>query len=268
MRGAVFVETLRRTWKQTIYWGIGLGTLGAFMALALPLLDAIDFIGLVESMPPAFLGALGVGDDVSVLATRDGLMATAYFNRFMLVFVVYPVIMGLRVSVNEEDEGILDMMLSLPLSRGWLLLEKVAAYIVTLPFLAAFILGGIWLGNTIADTQLDMAIMTQLVIALLPVLIFLLCITVLLGALIGRRNIAVATITGFVILSFAIFTVGSMASDSFMADVANVSFFNYYNAIGVMQSGLSVTHLTVLLGLALAGIVVALWRFQTRDVNV
>jgi ABC-type transport system involved in multi-copper enzyme maturation permease subunit len=239
-----------------------------FIVLVLPVFDAIDFIGFIEALPPAMIGMMGVGDDLSVLATRDGLLATAYFNRFMLIFSVYPVIMGLRVSVNEEDDGILDMMLSLPIARAWLLVEKVAAYALTMPIMVAFILGGIWLGNSITNAGLDMVAMTQLCIALIPVLIFLLCVTVLLGAFIGRRNIAVAVITGYVILSFILYTIGSMAADSIMGDVANISFFNYYNAVQIMQNGLSVTNTLVLFGVAFIGLIIALWRFQARDVNV
>ena len=44
--------------------------------------------------------------------------------------------MGMRVTANEEDSGILDVVLSLPVRRWQVMVEKIAAYLVTIVMIA------------------------------------------------------------------------------------------------------------------------------------
>lgn len=60
--------------------------------------------------------------------TPEGIVAVSFFGKFALLFTAYPVVMGMRVTSNEEDDGILDVLLSLPVARWQVILEKFAAH--------------------------------------------------------------------------------------------------------------------------------------------
>ena len=212
MNGAVFTETLKQNWKQTIYWGIGLGAMVTIVVLMVPFFDGAEFVKLVESLPPALMRAAGVGDDASILATTEGFIAVGFFGKLALIFAVFPIVMGLKVISNEEDDGIMDSVLSLPIDRKQLIVEKFLAFMVMNAVVVVMIFIGLWIGvqAVSVDVEVNMQPLTDMVIQLMPILSFLLAVTIFVGALIPNRTLALGILTAFVVASFMIQTVGSM----------------------------------------------------------
>ncbi|NWG17934.1 MAG: ABC transporter permease subunit [Chloroflexi bacterium] len=267
MQGVVFVETLRRTWRQTLFWGLGLGALAALVVLMLPLFDAIDFAGILESMPPIMLQAIGIGDDMEFAVSPEGLIALGFFGKMALIFMVYPVVMGMRVTSNEEDDGTLDILLSQPIPRWRVMLEKFAAYLLTIFVLSLLILGGLWLGAGAVNIPLDPGRMAEASFNLLPTLTLVMVFTIFLGALFSRRQWVLALTTIFVVASFMLDSVGGLAKGSAAETLRLISFFNYYNPSGVMQYGLTWGNTVGMLAVSAALLAAALWLFQRRDVG-
>ncbi len=268
MVGAVFFETLRRTWQQTLYWGIGLGLMALVGVLAVPLLDALDYAKLLETLPPMLLQAAGIGDDMTFATTPEGMVALVFFGKFALFFVAYPVVMGMRVTTNEETDGILDVLLSLPVARARIILEKVAAYLLNMLFLTLIIFLGVWLGSRLIDIPLHTGRLVESTFNLLPTLTFVLAFTTFTGALLGQRPLALGVVTGFVLGSYMLDTIGGMAKESVVGSLRLLSFFSHYNPSGVMQYGLSWLTVAGLLALSAVLVAGAVWAFQRRDVGV
>lgn len=268
MQGAVFTETLRRTWPQMLLWGGALGLMSLSMMLAVPMLDALDFAGMLSVIPPLMLRAAGVGDNLNFVLTPEGLIAVGFFGKFALIFVVYPIVMGMRVTANEEHDGTLDVLLSLPVPRRRLVLEKFAAYALTIAGIAVLIFAGAWIGVHLVDIPLNIGRLAESSLNVLPTLIFVLAFTVFVGAALNRRGVALALVTAFVLVSFMLETVGGMAAGSAAESLRLLSFFNYYNAAGVMQHGLAWANVFGLLVVSAGLLGGALWAFQRRDVGV
>lgn len=267
MPGAVLTETLRRTWQQTLWWGLGLGLLGMVGVLVVPLLDAIDFAKMLETLPPIMVQAIGIGDDMTFALTPEGMVALAFFGKMALVFMVYPVVMGMRVTANEETDGIMDMLLSLPVERARIVLEKVAAYLLNMVFLTLIIFVGVWVGSLLIDVPLNIGRLVASTLNLLPTLTFVLAFTTFVGALLGRRSLALAVVTAFVLSSYMLDTIGGLAKDSAVGSLRVLSFFSHYNPSGVMQYGLSWGTVAGLLVLSVVLVCGAVWAFQHRDVG-
>ena len=117
MIGSVFLETWRQTWRQMLYWGLGLASLGLLVVLMVPLFDMQDMKELLESFPPFVLALIGVGSNLEIFATNEGFVAVGFFGKSALIFAVYPVVMGMRITADDEDSGIMDVLLSLPVQR-------------------------------------------------------------------------------------------------------------------------------------------------------
>lgn len=269
MQGVVFVETLRHTWRQTLFWGIALGALAALVVLMVPLFDAIDFATILERLPPIMLQAIGFGDDMEFAVSPEGLIALGFFGKMALIFMVYPVVMGMRVTSNEEDDGTLDVLLSQPVPRWRVVLEKFAAYLLTIFVLSLVIFAGLWLGASVVNVPLDLGRMAQASFNLLPTLTFVLTITVFMGALFSRRQWVLALVTGFVVASFMLDNIGGLAAKGSPGETLRLlSFFNYYNPSGVMQYGLVWTNTVGMLAISAVLLVAAVWAFNRRDVGV
>ncbi|MGB1286720.1 MAG: ABC transporter permease subunit [Aggregatilineales bacterium] len=268
MRGAIFTSTLQQSIWQMLYWGIGLSAMAVLVVTMAPLFNAMDFVGLLENMPPILIKSLGVGDDITVLGTPEGIIAFGFFGKMALLFVVYPVVMGMRVTSNEEGEGILDMVLSLPIDRRSVIIERFAAYIVTVIIIGLMITAGFVIGAGIVDIELDVTLLMIISLNLIPALVFVLALTVMMGAIIGKQRLALGIVTGFVIVSFMFQTLGGMI-DGTLGDIINgLSFFTYNSPGTIIQNGVNPMSAILLFGLSIIMLGIALFQFERRDIAV
>jgi beta-exotoxin I transport system permease protein len=266
MAWAIFKDTLRESMRITFIWGFGLAAMMVLMVLMVPTMAGINFVSLLEGVPPVMLASLGMGDDISVLATPEGLIAFGFFGKMALIFAAFPVVMGLRATSQEEAEGTLDMVLSLPIARWRVVLEKFLAYSIDIMILAAMMIIGLYIGIPLIDIELDTRKLTLLILNIVPVLIFVLAMTIFVAALISRRQQVVSIMTVFVIASFIIQTVGAMVTAAWMDVVEAFSFFTYYNIQRLLSEGIVALHIVILLVFAAALIGASLYAFERRDI--
>lgn len=266
MRWAVFKDTMRFSLQMTLIWGIGLGAMMTLSVLMTPDLVSLNLASLFESMPPAVLGAFGIGEDVSLLTTPEGLIAFVVFSKMALIFAAYPVVIGLRVTANEEDDGTLDMTLSQPVPRTQFLLERFLAYAVNIAVLMILVIVGLLLGIWAVDMDLDASKLIVMTLNLIPVMVVVLAVTVFVGSIISRKRTVVTIMTIFIMVSYVIQTVGAMVTTSWMDAVETFSFFTYYNVNTMLEKGIVPTDVLLLTVVSLVLLVVSLRIFEQRDI--
>lgn len=251
-----------------LVWAIGIGLISAMQILILPDVDLLkQFAAIVETMPPFMLNALAGGDG-AFLATPEGYLAARFYSLALLIFAVYALLAGLNVTSNEEDRGILDMVLSLPIPRWRLVLERLAAYALLLVGMVLITFGMIWTSLQLTPVlEIDTGRIFASTINILPGALLVLAFTALVGALMRSRGMAVALAVIFVIGSFFINFIAAMASTSLMATLKALSFYTYYDSTNVMKSGLQPGSIALLLAAAAVFTVGAIWSFERRDIN-
>lgn len=267
MRGVVFWNTMRYNITTTLLWGFGLGAFMIFFVLLTPALTGLELVELFKTLPPAILGAAGVRN-VESLGSIDGLIAVGFFGKFALIFAAYPVVMGLRATSQEESNGTMDMLLSLPLPRTQLVLEKFIAYAINIVIMLLMVLGGLMLGLQFIDLELNVSGLTAVTLNLIPVMIFVLAMTIFVGAVIGKRQTVVAVMTLFVVASFIVQTVGAMITANWFDPIEALSFFSYYNVEAILESGVVAAHIIGLSVLAILLLGGSLFSFGRRDIAV
>ena len=128
MTGIVVGNTVRSAWKQILYWSVGLGLLGFYIVFIGSDTDIVEgYAGLFEAMPPALLEAFGASG-LEILSTSEGWIVSILVSEAGLFLSAFAVIAGLNVSANDEQSGVMDVILSLPISRGAYLLERWLGY--------------------------------------------------------------------------------------------------------------------------------------------
>jgi ABC-type transport system involved in multi-copper enzyme maturation permease subunit len=269
MTGVVFMHTLRRNWLTGLYWASGIALLGVYALVVIPNVDMLkQYAQLIQSMPPLLIQAFGVSD-ASDIATPSGFLGLAFFSYMMLVFAAYGVIAGLNISANEEDRGILDVTLSLPIPRWRLILERFLAYalIIALILLVTFLcMWGVKLTNSGLD--IDAGRMAEGIFNMLPSSLLVLAFTLLAGALLRSRGAAAGAAAAFVIVSYFVDFLGNAASGTAAASLRVLSFFSYYNGGKIMSTGLNWGSVGLLLAVTVLCVAGGLWCFQRRDVGV
>lgn len=269
MNRAVFNETWRQTWLQAILWGIGLGAMGFLVVLMIPDAEGLKQMrDLIASLPPIMVRAIGVGDDLDFITTPEGFIAVGFFGKTLLILAAYPVIVGLRVTSVEEHNGTMDILLSFPLKRWQVVLQKFVAYTITAGIVIVWLFVGMLVGQVVTGLSLNMGRIAQTILNTLPCLAVILAFTTLIGAMINNRRLVIGISTIFVLGSFMLDTVGQLAKGTFAEELRALSFFRYYDSTGVMQHGLSVGNFLLLLAVAGLMVSASLVAFQRRDVGV
>ena len=268
MIGSVFLETYKQTWKQMVYWGVGLAALALMVVLMVPVFDMQQMKSLLESFPPFILALVGVGNELEIFATNEGFVAIGFFGKSALIFAVYPVVMGMRITANEEDSGIMDVLLSLPVARWRVIIEKFLAYGVSIVGVVLLIYLGMALGVVISGVELDVARLAEVTFYLIPLMVFVMSATMFIAVVVRRRQVALGLITAYVIVSFMLQTLGTAAEGTVAEPIGVVSFFTYYNAGDILQQGFIWPHIAGYILLSALLLVASLYRYERRDIAV
>ena len=267
MRGVIFAQTLRRNWLQILYWGLGIGMFGATILAMLPNMDMIEqYQRLFASLPPAVLAAFGM-TDISQMATPEGFICFAYFSYMMMVISAYAIIAGLNGTAVEEDRGILDMLLSAPVSRTQLVIEKCLAYMLILSLIIIVSYSGFLVGSLVS-VPLDMGVLFAGSLNMLPGALTVFGFTVFAGALLRTRAMALAVAGGFVVVSYFIEFIGAAASNTAAAGLRVISYYSYYGGGSFATNGFQWGNMTLLV---VAGVVLffgGMFLFQRRDIGL
>lgn len=267
MAGSVFFETLRRGWRPALYWGIGIALLAGVTMLIIPDVDALQqFTEVFANLPPVLQQIAGL-DDAAAMATPEGFIGTLLFTRVVLMIAIYAVLAGMSVTSNDEEAGILDSVLALPLARTRLLVDKLLAHGVLAVFLMAVVLVGLVIANSIATLKVDVSLLAASIVSMLPLLLVMLGMTVLAGAFFRRRAQAVGAATLVIVGMYFIDLIGAAATDTVFGQLRPLSVWSYYDSMAVMQTGIAWGNVALLSAVTVLCAVGALWAFSRRDVG-
>lgn len=267
MAWSVFRDTMRYTWRMTLIWGVGFAAMMILVLQLAPVMNGLEMVELMESLPSWMLAMAGVTDP-QVMTTIEGLITLGVFGKLALLFAAYPVVMGLRVTSEEETEGMMDVMLSLPLPRWRVIFEKFVAYTLNILILMAMTLGGLYIGQYGVSLELDISKLMLVTATVIPVMIFLLALTTFTGSVIGRRQMVITIVTVYIVFSFAIQTVGPMVDAAWMNAIESVALFTYYNVENTLVNGVTPSHVALMLSLAVVLIGASFVNFERRDIAV
>jgi ABC-2 type transport system permease protein len=268
MTGTIFMETLRRNWRTALFWGIGMGWVGWLQIIILPDVDSLQQMAeLMESLPPAMTQMFG-GGDAAFMATPEGYLSLRFFSIVPLLLSFYAVTAGLNVTANEEDQGIMDMLLSLPLPRWRVVLERFLAFsLLTCGILLLSVLG-LWVGTQMSTLfQVSFSTLLTATFGILPLLLAVLAFTMLVATLLRRRGQAMALAFAFVIGGYFLDTLGAAATGTILYDLRALSVFSYYDGAQAVTGAMDWNTLSLLLVVTLVFVAGGIWFFQRRDIG-
>jgi ABC-2 type transport system permease protein len=266
--GTIFTEVLRRSWRQMIYWGIGLGLMALIMITVVPNVDTLEqYKGIVETMPPVLMQAFGLSD-AETLATPEGFLAYGFFTYAILLLAVYAVIAGLNITAVEEDNGIMDVTLALPVKRWQVIIEKFAAYALMLVGLLAISAIGLLFGPSLVSVDINMQVIAESYVNLYPPVLLMMAFTMFIATIARRRSNATVIAIAFIVGSYFFNFIGRAATDTFAEVIANASFFYYADAESIVQNGLLLGNVVLLLGVSLLLTAGSVWAWSRRDVGL
>ena len=264
MLRSVFAKTLWDQRRGIIGWSLSIAAVGVLYAAFYPSMANPDMAAAMEAFPEGMLDALGFADITSPAGYLGG---TTYGLLGPVLMIIFASTLGARAIAGEEEAGRLDVLLAHPIDRGSVVVQRAGALLVALAvagialFLVMTAAAGpaqyaeIGAGNLGAAT-------VQLV--LLGTFFGALALSV--GALTGRRELALAVVAIIGIATYFANTLGP--SVEAIAWSRDVSPFRYYSGGQPLVNGWQLADGLVLLLAAVVLVAIGVVGFRRRDVAV
>lgn len=120
----IFLKTLRDQSSSIFWWSVGFIFLSVYLAWFYPYISKnAGIFKMVEALPPIIKNLIG---DIDFAATPAGffnLQPFSFFAPIMILF--YSVSRGVGSVAGEKEDGTLDLLLSNPVSRSEVIIQKV-----------------------------------------------------------------------------------------------------------------------------------------------
>ncbi len=267
MLRSVMLKSLRDQRRSLAWWGAGILAMVLLLVLIYPSIrDVPEFQELVDSLPEAMRN-LFMGSSVV-----DFLSPTGYLNSRLFaflapaLFLVYAIGQGTGGVAGEEERGTLELLLSSPISRWRVALEKFGTLVLGTLVLTIVLFVGLWISATAIDMDIAVDKLAQASVSLALLAVAFGAMALAIGAVTGRRGAAMGATTGLAVAAYLIDALAPLAG--FLDTLRPISPFKYYSSAVPLLNGLDPLHAGVLLGITAAFVVVAVVGIERRDLRV
>ncbi len=267
MAWVIFRQALRHHWRTALAWGVGMGLLNLVTMSFFPNLDALrQFEQLFRTLPPALMQTFGL--NVNEQFTPDSFLASLLFTRIVLILAVYGVLAGASITANEEEAGIMSVLLAQPVSRTRIFLERVLAHAVLTALVLLLSFGGLMIGSLLIELEVNLTRQFEATLGFYPALLMMIISTALLGVVLRRRSLVLGLAAVFILGSYFLDTLGSAISEGIMPTLRQFSFLAYNAASDVVVRGIQWGDVLLLLAVTVGMVLLALVGWQRRDVGL
>jgi len=260
----VFRQSLERGWGQVLGWGLSLGVLGGYLVKFYDTIadQRAAYEQLLQAFPQEVFAFFG---DMQTMFTPEGFLHVEFFSYMPLILGIHAVLAGSGLLAADEEAGVLDLVLSHPVSRWRLFLGRLAGFLAVTFGILALCWAGMLIGQRGSTLDYAGAVMLRPYISLASQLLFFGCLALLLSMVLPSRRSA-GMVAGLALVgSFFLVALGRI--DDRLADAAQLSPMFYYQG-GEALSGLNAGWTLGLLALAILMAGLAGWRFARRDIRV
>ncbi len=252
--------TFRR--RSTIGYTVGMAVYVLIVVALYPAFRDSAELDSLTSSSPGIAALFGISG--SLTSPTGWLNANIYANFFPLIVLLLTVGYGAGCLAGQEKDGHLELVLSLPFSRGSVVAQKVIALAVQTAIFAILVfltvLAGRWFDLSVDAGHLATA---TVAVALLGVDFGLLAIAI--GGATGNRGLALGVTS---VVAAASFLVSSMAPlVSWLEPARVVSLFYWSVGDNQLDQGMSAEAAAVLVGVGVVLAIVAWRAFLAHDLS-
>ena len=260
----LYLKIIKDYWKSTIWFTIGMALIGIYAISVYPSIEnsADQFNKVIEGFPDAIKIVLG---DAS-MSSIEGFMNLEIFQLFApIVISVYAVTKGASSIAGEEESHTLDQLLSLPISRISLMLQKAFA-LYTGVFIVCFGLWtGIIIGGIITNYPLAQLNIIEASFSLFLYGISISSLAIFFSSISGNRGLSAGLTAAIILVSYIINSLSLIVSS--LESLKFSSIFYYYNDNIVIVNGLKFNHISILFLISIVFLLIGILKFNSRDLN-
>lgn len=263
MLSSVFLKTLYGLRWQILGWSLGVMFI-VFVTVALyNSFTQTGFEDVINSLPEQMRGLLGSADNYKSIA---GYLAQQIFGLKVVMFlVVMSVLLFISVSATDEDNGRMQTLLTLPITRTKAYFHKWLAVLIAIGIVNLALIAALYAGLAVIQKEADATRIIQSIANL-----WLACSTVgmvgfSLAMLTGKKGLSIAVASGYALFCVIMSSLAP-AVDS-LKEVDKLSLLHYYNNPQIMQHGLDSTHIIILATALVILTLIGWFGFTRRSIN-
>jgi ABC-2 type transport system permease protein len=246
-------------------WLIGIA---AYIALIVAVFPSIhgskQFDNLLKQYPDVLKSFLGIGDTLSI-TSGAGFVDTELFSLMLpLLALVLAIGVGAATIAGEEEQGLLELVVSAPVSRRAVIGWKAAGLLVEILAVAVVIVVTLLIGDALVDLGLDTGRLIGATAGICLLALLHGWLAMLVGAATRHRSYAIGVPAAVAAVGYLIAGLYSIAD--WLDPFRYLSGF-YYAGRGALTSGVDWGHLAVLGGASLVVLVAAVAVFERRDLG-
>ncbi|HSX23884.1 MAG TPA: ABC transporter permease subunit [Candidatus Saccharimonadales bacterium] len=262
MFSSVFTKTIYEKRWMMLFWSIGVIGMALLMMAFYHSFSGGGFDELLKNLPKSFQGLVG---NLNELKTVGGYVSQEVFAlRIPLLTLIMGIVLFTGLIAGDESEGTLQTLLTQPISRLQLLLEKFLAGLFISFVICASAIAGVMLGTALIHEHMNLVRLFQAVVGVWLLTVACGSIGFMFGAITGKKGLA-GSVAG--LLTFSFYMITSFAgSVSWLARPEKLSLFHYYNNPGIALYGLKGSNVIVMVGIIAILLVVSAVVFQKRDI--
>jgi ABC-2 type transport system permease protein len=258
----VFTKTVRDLRWPTFWVALGMGAMTGYFALLFPTYSKIvDLNSILDKMGPA---AKLMGASLGDASTLIGFLHIELFSMILpALMVAFAAGVASGFTAGEESRGTIDLLLSYPISRRRLVLEKTLAVVLGCVVAAVSVwvlavLGAAASGSTLPWDKLAAALAMLVLLGLAFG-----GIALAISATTGNRGMAIGVAVAVMVVMYLVDAVAAIVDS--LGVLRPLSLFRYYMGDDPLRNGLNIPDASLLATVAVALLVVSLFAFDRRD---
>lgn len=262
MLTSIFTKTLHDQRRGLVGWGLGIAATVMVMGAIWPSFSDMDIDGLLAQYPEALRELFNVRS----MSTGAGYLNAELFSLMLpAIFIVFAVGRGARLIAAEEEDGTLELLLTMPISRTAVLLQKAAGLVVELFVLTVVLLAATCATSSIFGLDVGVLAATNGALAMGLLGLEFGLIALALSAASGRRTFAVGVTSAIAGASYLVYLAAQLVES--LRPLRNVSPFHQAISGGPIGDRFPpIVWLTITAGLVAFAASVRV--FATRDLRV
>lgn len=266
MLRSIYLKGLRDQRRSLLLWALGIAAFAAVEFAVYPAVrkSAGVLDQYVKNLPKAFKDAF-LGSNLDFGSPAGFLNAEMFSFMSPVIFLVFAIGAGARAVAGEEEAGTLDLLVSCPVSRRDIVLQKFGVVATGVAALTLTLFASLAIGAAVANMRVATSMLLQA-----SMLVGLLALTF--GAVAfaaagysGRRATGIAVASGLAVALYLLNALGQLvdAIDPFR----KFSFFYYYRGGDTLSRGLDAANGAVFLVATVMLLAAALVGFERRDLR-
>jgi ABC-2 type transport system permease protein len=264
-RFPVFAQGLRDRRRSLVWWSVGVATYIAVIAAMWPSIrGAAGLSDIMNQLPKPILDLMGASEyDIS---TGAGYVSGELFGFMIPIFILILTIgTGAAAIGGAEERGMLDLLLSHPISRRRVVLQSAALVAVEALLFGVVIVVTLAIATPFADLQIAFinAVGAASGIVLLGIAVGWTALAV--GAATGSRSISLAATGSAAAITYLLGSLSGLVA--FLHNAKWISPFVYANDGSPLEHGYTWWHGLVLAGFGAGVVLVGAMLFDRRNLS-